>query len=1491
MLEDETYETIFTYDQSGRQTEIEYDNDETVSTTYDYETIGVLQSDDSVSNEHLRKVSRESRDGVSTYQWIDAAGQIVQEQNAFGGLTHHVYDSAGNRSKTHVKVTEVAGVTDRTTAYQYDDLNRLRITTQKGIAGAPDLVTRVDYYNTAPLYGQWDVVVIDPAGSVTKTAYDSTGAVIAVRRSGPTEEPGDQLVINTYDYGSGITVVTTRTTSHDGEHALTSSVDTYVTRSVRNTRGDVLLTAVRNEIGNQDDAVDVSGVLSNQYLLRNSTKYGEHGNPIETTDGEDRKTFYAYDYARTGLGIVSKMTTPSSIVSYQYDSAGNRVAQKQQGHRLEKLDNKQKVVDSEFANVTYQEYDLLGRLTDETTQVGIDATIDAEGVRTDTNEEVTREWTYDELTTTYVDRNGVTTQTTFNPAQQTRTEVATYLPDAGSNAQKTQTTTTTYYSNGSVRSLRETWALNGATFSDSKIEFTYDAYGRQQSATTTNKFQTDDRLATIAEFAHKQENAYHENGALEESKWSFDLANSSNPTFTTARTTNYELDSRGRIFKASQTFAGSSLWHNDTDFNQLAKSVEIAYSADGKRQTLTRQGGGNNVPQSATQYSYSALGKLSRLTHQGAHSDSSIANSPIAKYVSEFDVNDRLTLLTQDFFVWGGNEVNRLHHVRQEYTYNEQGERILVGAPTVGDIGPENSDLDPEGDDPKIAEPQFHDIDGAGNRVDNESTIVAGNRLLNDANFVYEYDKEGNLTQKLAIATGDYWTYTWDRRGRMLSASFYLSGTVLQKQIDYRYDAMGRQTVKQVTDPASIDPPIVTAYVHDGAKRQFEINVVANDSKIDNSYFYAPGGDLVAVDLAGLTTYWTFADPTGSVRTTARWIEAGSDPHWSVAHRTFGSYGEQPKFPRTTLFLGDAIGYSNDDRIRGNDPIDHAQLPVIFQGGFWDDDSQLYKFNGRSYDAVAGRFITDAGGLNGYAYSSNAPERDRISLPDDNRSHFWNDYVYFLDPANNGPDEGLFSAGKYVGWTAFAVGSAGAGIALGTTALVGAGIPAAWATGISAGGATFGAANGVLQTWAENPDAGFHEYAFGIGLSAGFGGVSPIGGAAGFVGSGVGAGIGYLAGDTRTGLQIGGFVGDLVGGGGDDILRAIGKKAGVAAAAWHATKQTVVTGALAGGTGLAVGYATGDVRSGLLAANLATFPANVAAQRLVPCFPAGTPVLTPAGPRAIEDLRAGDLVLSRDEAWTGDGDDGTAAPEPKRIEEHFVREGELWDLHIADEVITATPEHPFFVREKGWTPAGELEPGDLLSTDAGKWLPLDKLVNTGRTTTVYNLRVADYATYFVTPPSHAYGVWVHNTYAMRGGVSTDQIRSLPGVATGGETLPVVHGQWLQGGAGRIPGQIASALRGKNFSNIKQFREAFWLEVAADPTLITQFSRANQSLIKRGLAPVAPRSYHTGRGAANTRFNLDHIDGIGEQHSVEQARSLLYDLDNIQVLAPFWNQAR
>jgi hypothetical protein len=139
------------------------------------------------------------------------------------------------------------------------------------------------------------------------------------------------------------------------------------------------------------------------------------------------------------------------------------------------------------------------------------------------------------------------------------------------------------------------------------------------------------------------------------------------------------------------------------------------------------------------------------------------------------------------------------------------------------------------------------------------------------------------------------------------------------------------------------------------------------------------------------------------------------------------------------------------------------------------------------------------------------------------------------------------------------------------------------------------------------------------------------------------------------------------------------------------------------------------------------------------CFAKGTPVLTPQGERPIDELQVGDLVLARDE--------GNLEGElhPKRIEAVFRNEAAIVELRVGGQVIRTTAEHPFFVRRRGWTPAAEMRPGDSVSTDSAGWIAIDDVRATSETVPVYNMRVADYHTYFVGSAKWGFAVWVHNS--------------------------------------------------------------------------------------------------------------------------------------------------
>jgi hypothetical protein len=154
------------------------------------------------------------------------------------------------------------------------------------------------------------------------------------------------------------------------------------------------------------------------------------------------------------------------------------------------------------------------------------------------------------------------------------------------------------------------------------------------------------------------------------------------------------------------------------------------------------------------------------------------------------------------------------------------------------------------------------------------------------------------------------------------------------------------------------------------------------------------------------------------------------------------------------------------------------------------------------------------------------------------------------------------------------------------------------------------------------------------------------------------------------------------------------------------------------------------------------------------CFRAGTPLVCEGGHRPVEDLRKGDKLAARDEF------DPDGPIEFKAIEEVFVRRGLILEVTVAGQTIGTTAEHPFYVFERVWTPAGELQVGDLLATAAGRYLPVEKLHHTGNLETVYNFRVADHHTYFVADQHWGFEVWVHN----RSCTPTQQLSQAPAQA-------------------------------------------------------------------------------------------------------------------------------
>ena len=134
------------------------------------------------------------------------------------------------------------------------------------------------------------------------------------------------------------------------------------------------------------------------------------------------------------------------------------------------------------------------------------------------------------------------------------------------------------------------------------------------------------------------------------------------------------------------------------------------------------------------------------------------------------------------------------------------------------------------------------------------------------------------------------------------------------------------------------------------------------------------------------------------------------------------------------------------------------------------------------------------------------------------------------------------------------------------------------------------------------------------------------------------------------------------------------------------------------------------------------------------CFTAGTMIQTDGGEKNIEAIKVGDKVLSKNEE--------TGEVAYKEVTATFNHEtDEIYKIHVGGQTIESTFNHPFYVKDKGWTFVKDLKPGDLLVQSDGNTLKIESIELEYKQVTVYNMTVDEFHTYFVSD----LGIWVHNT--------------------------------------------------------------------------------------------------------------------------------------------------
>ena len=395
-------------------------------------------------------------------------------------------------------------------------------------------------------------------------------------------------------------------------------------------------------------------------------------------------------------------------------------------------------------------------------------------------------------------------------------------------------------------------------------------------------------------------------------QWTYAYDDADNLTSTTAKqgtttlfSNTFVPDFRGRTAHLTQTIPG-----------QTSKTVVYDDDLVNRHDIVTLKSGGTTV--ATSNYDFDYAGRLKKVAHtaggnsRGLYELTRNANDQITHF--EIDGTDRV--LTLD----ANGQTKHSTVTGEDFTY-----------------------------------------DANGNRTGNDLTTGKDNRLVEDGDYVYKYDKEGNLTFKIdkaafdiqentstpVTANSNSTLYVYDQRNRLTNVSIWTktNGSIVADEVIYTYDVDDNRTSRTVNygNPSKTD--ITESYAHDGRSLALVFDDVSTTAGVSERVMNGPSGEPLAVT-TGSTVRWLLADQVGSVR------------------QVIDNSGA----------VKDEMDYDSFGNVRSDDADEFTRFQ--YGGGEFEPATKLTHFDHREYEPVTGRFVTQdpiEDGSNFYSYGNNAP--------------------------------------------------------------------------------------------------------------------------------------------------------------------------------------------------------------------------------------------------------------------------------------------------------------------------------------------------------------------------------------------------------------------------------------------------------------------------------------------------------------------------------------